>query len=360
MSDQVDTSDAAKTLGRLGGLKGGKARAEKLTPGERTEIAKHAVTVRWERARLARNQGGVIPAETHPGTLEIGSLILPCAVLGDGTRVINQEGFLSAIGRARKAKGGQGASVPDQLPAFLAAKNLKPFISQQLEESLKPIVYKPKKSNIAYGYEAQLIPEVCKVYLEAREAGKLTIKQLGIARQCEILVRGLAAVGIVALVDEATGYQEERERAELRKILQAYISGELLAWTERFPREFYREMFRLHGWQFDPVSVKRPRYIGKLTKELVYKQLPKGVLEELESRNPPVYKGGQRKYQHHRFLTADIGNPHLEKQVLVVTSLMKAADNWDEFKRMFAKNFSAKKERQEELPFANLADDEID
>lgn len=41
---------AAVSLGRRGGLKGGKARAEKLTAEERSEIAKRAATARWERS----------------------------------------------------------------------------------------------------------------------------------------------------------------------------------------------------------------------------------------------------------------------------------------------------------------------
>ena len=39
----------AVALGRLGGLKGGKARAEKLSPEQRREIAKKAALIRWER-----------------------------------------------------------------------------------------------------------------------------------------------------------------------------------------------------------------------------------------------------------------------------------------------------------------------
>lgn len=38
---------AAVALGRLGGLKGGKARAEKLSPRRRTEIARKAAQSRW-------------------------------------------------------------------------------------------------------------------------------------------------------------------------------------------------------------------------------------------------------------------------------------------------------------------------
>lgn len=39
---------AAVLLGRMGGLKGGRARAEKLTAEERHSIAKRAATVRWK------------------------------------------------------------------------------------------------------------------------------------------------------------------------------------------------------------------------------------------------------------------------------------------------------------------------
>ena len=41
-------NQAAVALGRLGGLKGGKARAEKLTPQERKEIAQKAANARWK------------------------------------------------------------------------------------------------------------------------------------------------------------------------------------------------------------------------------------------------------------------------------------------------------------------------
>lgn len=70
-----------------------------------------------------------LPRATHAGELKLGDIVIPCAVLEDGRRVLTQQGFLQAIGRARSAKGGQGASV-DMMPAFMAAGNLKPFISQ--------------------------------------------------------------------------------------------------------------------------------------------------------------------------------------------------------------------------------------
>jgi hypothetical protein len=43
----------AVALGRLGGLKGGKARTEKLTPEQRKEIAQKAARARWQKKNLA-------------------------------------------------------------------------------------------------------------------------------------------------------------------------------------------------------------------------------------------------------------------------------------------------------------------
>lgn len=46
---QAEAKAAAAALGRLGGLKGGKARAQKLTAKRRSEIAKKAANARWKR-----------------------------------------------------------------------------------------------------------------------------------------------------------------------------------------------------------------------------------------------------------------------------------------------------------------------
>jgi len=47
--EHIVKNPAAVALGRLGGLKGGKARASKLSPEERSEIAKKAALARWEK-----------------------------------------------------------------------------------------------------------------------------------------------------------------------------------------------------------------------------------------------------------------------------------------------------------------------
>lgn len=53
-TEPQEPETAAQASGRKGGRKGGKARAEKLTPEERSESARKAATTRWERERDAR------------------------------------------------------------------------------------------------------------------------------------------------------------------------------------------------------------------------------------------------------------------------------------------------------------------
>jgi P63C domain. len=273
----------------------------------------------------------------NEGDLIIGDLKIPSAVLEDKTRVLNSKGFLTAIGRSWK-----GSSRTD-LPNFLGAKNLIPFVSEQLRVDLIPIEYRNKRGKIIKGFKAELIPLVCDVYLKAREAQSLSKTQEAVAQKAEILVRSLSKIGIIALIDEATGYQYDRDRNELYQILEAYVNKEFLPWTKRFPDEFYENLFRLKGWTYNPLTVKRPKLVGKLISELVYKKLPKGVLDELKRKTPKSPKGNYTK-RFHQSLTEDIGNPHLEKHLVSVITLMKISPNWRKFKSYFVRAFGGQTE----------------
>ena len=122
----------------------------------------------------------------------------------------------------------------------------------------------------------------------------MTKSQEAVAEYAERLVRGLARTGVIALVDDATGYTKIRARNELQKILAAYVAPELLPWAKRFPNSFYEELHRVRGWKYESGSNNRNHYIGKLTNELIYKKLPAGVLDELRKKNPRDPVKGRR------------------------------------------------------------------
>ena len=183
------------------------------------------------------------------------------------------------------------------------------------------------------GYRADLLPLVCNVFLDAKEAGTLRPNQVHIAEQCKILNRGFSVVGLTALIDEATGYQEVRDRLALQAILDKYITDEWAKWTKTFSDDFYREMFRLRGLDYPvPRKGQKPQYIGHLTNDVIYDRLAPGVLNALRDQNPRT-ESGTRKRKHHQHLTADLGHPVLTEHLAKVTFLMKAFSDWKEFKK---------------------------
>lgn len=277
----------------------------------------------------------------YEGDLNLNGLIIPCYVLEDGTRVISGRAMQNALQITTSNENKTEEQKPGgNLTRFLSSKVFNSLIDSNINlDHFKPITcYKGgQKIN---GFEATTLVDICNVMLEARKNGKLNSeRQEIVAGQCEILIRAFARVGIIALVDEATGYQYDREKDELQKVLSAYIASELLPWQKRFPDEFYQEIFRLNGWDFTVSGIKkRPGVIGTWTKKLVYNLLPKGVLEELENKTPKS-ASGNKTARLHQSLTVDIGNPHLEKQLISVITLMNISDSWNEFLKNFGKKF---------------------
>jgi hypothetical protein len=208
------------------------------------------------------------------------------------------------------------------------------------------IEFRRKGGGKAYGYPAELLPKICQVFIDADNAGKLNVHQKHIPEKAPLLLSALGKIGIIALVDEATQYQNERPRDDLQKILSPYISPTLLPWAERFPMEFYREMFRVYGWPWpyteedypDPLG---PRYVGKLVRQIIFENLPPGVLEKLDELNPADAKC-QRKRRMTQLLSSEMGRPHVEKLVAVTMALFKASDNKDDFWKMYKRSFPKK------------------
>lgn len=284
----------------------------------------------------------------YKGELDLNGLIIPCYVLNDGTRVLSGRGMQEALKMVDSEEGKQTSG--QRLQRYLSQKTLTPFITKYLSsDHLIPLLCYDGEKKIN-GYKADALADICDMFLQARKEIDLSPRQSIIADQCEILMRAFARVGITALVDEATGYQYDREKDELQKILKAYISEELLPWQKRFPDIFYKELFRLNGWDYTVKGIqKRPGIIGKWTNTFIYEELPNGVLEELKKKTPKG-EAGNRTNRYHQLLTLDIGEPNLEKQINKVITLFQVSDNM----KQFCDNFKKMKMRQigqMELPF---------
>lgn len=328
------TKDASMNIKDTSKAKGGVARALALSPDKRAEIAKKAALARW---------GEDLPRATHGSPdkpIRIGNTEIQCYVLPDETRVLSQTGLQLALGMSQG--GGQGGT--RKISALMEKLHTKGIVINDLVARVSsPIRFTPPHGgNPANGYEATILPDICSALIKANQEGKLDARLKYMAVQAELLQHGFATLGIIGLVDEATGYQNIRARDALQAFLDRFLRKELAAWVKTFPDEFFQELFRLKRWQWKGTS-RRPGVVGKYINDLIYDRLGSGVLEELQKRNPIDGKG-RRKAKHFQWLTEDIGNPALAQHMYATIGFMRAAENWDGFKLSFYRAFPKKGE----------------
>lgn len=319
-----------------GRARGGVVRAEKMSDEERSQHARRMIEARWEKKRTIQSLPSVILKGVD---LDFAGAKIPCAIVesptgGEPIRVLTENGITNALlgsrsgasKRLKKASEEQGAP----LPLFLAPPMLKPFIDNMLDDGpLKPVRY-ADGNRIVTGYDARILPVVCEIWLRARDEGALQDQQLQKAKKAELLMRGLAHVGIIALVDEATGYQKFRAKDSLAKILEAFVAKELQPWVQKFPPDFYEQMFRLRKLQFPKDSPHRPQYFGTLTNNIIYRRLAPYVWREIKQRVSKDENGRPRE-KLHQYLTPNIGDPRLRDLITSVITIMKLSNDWSDF-----------------------------
>jgi len=263
---------------------------------------------------------------------------IPCYVLEDGTRVLNQTAMLKALGMSRGGTGGRGG---DRLAKFMGTKSISPHVGTGLRKVTEhPMTFRNERGFLAYGYEATVLVDICDAVLQARKMGTLDFQQKHIADGCEALVRSFAKVGIIALVDEVTGYQQARGRFALQKFLDKFLQEEARKWTKTFPDEFFEAIFMMKGWSWEKVAQgKKPAVIGHYINNYVYARLGPGVLTELQKLNP-VLEAGRRGKTHHQFTSADFGAPELKQRIRTLIDFAKAAGhNWTNWTRMIERTY---------------------
>lgn len=286
-----------------------------------------------------------LPKALYRGSLPIGNLVLDCAVLDNEVRILTRNAIFQAFGRtdrglkleekervANEFKRMYPEHFPAQIPSFLSSISLLPLLNDNLLKMLlHPIKY-TDGTKVAQGYDANILFEICNLYLEARRQKKLSHQQEHLATQAEILLTAFAKIGIVALVDEATGYQKNRKSDALRLLLEAYLADEIKKWVKEFPDDFFFELDRLYG--NTPLKAnKRPMYYGKFINKYVYDPLENGKINpELQKR----YKDDHKRHRKHQHFT-EFGSGQLRIQIGKILGLMQVSPTLDWFKRKQSK-----------------------
>lgn len=236
--------------------------------------------------------------------LKIGAAEMEVYVLENGQRVIHTRGLQRALG------------LPDdtgrRLEFLLTKNNIKPFIDEEIFVEIssptkfkKPLGEDSKRTIESNGYNATILKKICSSVLRARREGTKDFTDLEneVAKQAEILLSGFAEVGIIALVDNTTGYKARIN--EYQEILKKYIAEELRQWVKTFPDSFFQKIYQVMGWNWDHYAVdgkNHPQYVGFLINKWVYEKLPAGtlVLKELKRITPKNEKGNTAHRLHQR------------------------------------------------------------
>lgn len=301
---------------------GGIARALALTPERRKEISREGQLAKQERAALPK---AICGDDAKP--IVIGDIELQCYVLEDETRVLTLRGLQGSIGLSE----GGGREGVRKIPALMARLEEKGLDIMDLDaRANSPIRFLTTGGTVADGYDATILPDVCAVLIEAARKGLLDKRLERLGERAAALQHGFATLGIIALVDKVTGYQDYKNANDFSRLVEAYVAKALQPYVKKFTPDFYSEICRLRELPFDPSSVKRPAYFGHITNDIVYRRLAPGIWKELKARASKEEK--KTKPHLHRFLTLDIGDPRLKEVIVKVVTIMQLSDDWFDFK----------------------------
>lgn len=307
----------------VGRAKGGKARAEKLSPLARSEIARAGAAARWGLKA------------THRGSFRDDfGIDVECYVLDDATKtaVISQRGMGAVMGL------GQGGS---RLPSFIKGKSIANYIGHELSGKLEnPLIFQaptlggnqpPTKT---YGYDITILIDLCKAVIRAEDEGSLLKRQAHIAKQAHIIINASAKAGIQGLVYKLAGYDATRE--EVVSAFKMFVRDEAREYEREFPEQLYRQWYRLY--ELPEPETNRPWKFKHLTVEQVYKPLAKSNGKILELTRTQKSSGDNRQKRLHQFLS-DIGVKALRQHLGELIGIAKLSSDRAEYEKNVRKIF---------------------
>jgi|SRR6185503_18591554 len=108
----------------------------------------------------------------YEGEINLAGFKIPCYVLEDGTRVLSGRGIQDVLKIYEVEEGKEKAG--SRLKEFLGQKALEPFIHKEKKPAEKSSdIFEPiicyKGGTIIHGYVANLLPEMCSIFLKVRK-----------------------------------------------------------------------------------------------------------------------------------------------------------------------------------------------
>lgn len=258
--------DDKKVTGRAIGAK---ARSEKLTPEQRSEIARKAALAKHRKPLEAIRKGNF---------KDDFGFDVECYVLNDDKRtaLISQRGMGAAL------ELGEGGS---RLKRFVNYQFMQKYIGPELREKLEnPIVFQTVKSDnagpsaYANGYDVTILIDLCNAIISAKRDGAKVSES--VSTQASIILSASAKSGIQELVYKLAGFDSTKDH--FVQAFKQFVTEEAKKYEKEFPIELYDEWARIYSikipdrgwpWDFKHLTVRHIYYPlaksdGKLLKLL--------------------------------------------------------------------------------------------
>lgn len=303
-------------------------------------IAKIAKALEMQPTELIVDEELYAKFSSDKTLLKFGNMEVPCYVLNNGLRVFSGRAMQKLIGASDNTS---GSWLSKFVNTDAIVWNINPGV---LDKFNNPIVFKRKAAggsqSVTYGYEATLLIDLCNAIIDAFESRSYQVNET-YYKSAKVIIKAVAKTGIIALVDEATGYNREKTRAkdELQQFLSTFINQEASRWVKTFDDQFFEDIYKMRNWTWEKASAK-PSFIGKIINDIVYERIAPLVYDELKKLNPKN-DNGNRIHKHHQFLTSEVGRPALKQHLAILHSFALASDyNWGRFMSLLDKSHPKK------------------
>ena len=317
--------DDKKVTGRAIGAK---ARSEKLTPEQRSEIARKAALAKHRKPLEAIRKGNF---------KDDFGFDVECYVLNDDKRtaLISQRGMGAAL------ELGEGGS---RLKRFVNYQFMQKYIGPELREKLEnPIVFQTVKSDnagpsaYANGYDVTILIDLCNAIISAKRDGAKVSES--VSTQASIILSASAKSGIQELVYILAGFDSTKDH--FVQAFKQFVTEEAKKYEKEFPIELYDEWARIYsikipdrGWPWD---------FKHLTVRHIYYPLAKSDGKLLKLLRETKASDGDRKKKLFQFLN-EVGTRALRMQLGRVLEMAESSKSKLEYENKIIERFGGQSE----------------
>jgi hypothetical protein len=268
-----------------------------------------------------------MPKAIVTGTLAHIGINADCYVLSNGARVLSQRGIMRALTAGDGAPGGKDfGRMMARLQKNIRGLSVPPGVE---------ILFSLPTGGTAVGRDATWFVDLLKGYKAALRAGSLTKQQEPLGRRADEMLDALAGVALVALIDEATGYEEMRQHGALASLFERLLLERAATWERFWTTDLVRSLCRTYSLHQRGNVV--PEAFAGVCSWIYRVILGDELYDEIRRRNPP----GHDRDMHHSYFNPALRHLAMQDRAIIL-AFSDQSRNKHEFKRKMLAHYRKK------------------